>query len=1163
MPKWTPQQNNAINARTGRNILVSAAAGSGKTAVLVERVIKKITDSEKPVDIDKLLIVTFTNNAASEMKFRITKSLKEILRNEPFNQNAQRQLNLMPNAKICTIDSFCINLVRENFFELGINQDFTNLDENEASLLEDEIISNLTDELFENNDEEFIKLVEQFNTPGNEKPFINAVKKVRRFIYAQPFPYSWAYKMSELYNSNTAFENSKWFEYIKGEADYLISIAKKCVNNNLALLNQIDDSKLNEKFENLFLNDKSLIDNVSDLLNTSWDDLVKLGVPSFTRLVSTAKLDEELASEIKANRNTYTNIIKKEIPAFFICSKEDYVKSLNTLYPIIKKLIDFVKIVDARLMVEKNERNSYSFSDTEHFAINLLFTPDGDKIIKKELADRLSAEFEEILVDEYQDTNEAQDLLFAYLSNGHNLFTVGDVKQSIYRFRLAMPNIFNSRRKLYTDYNPNDNEKSSRIILDKNFRSSKGICEYVNFIFSKVMSERVGELDYNAQNRLNFGANYKKNDIPSAQIHILDGAKGEETDTREAMQIAKLIRKKIDSKEQIKDGDEYRDIRYSDFAILFRSMKNHVDSYVEVFTEMSIPVQCDNSSNLFENNEIKLILSLLKTIDNPTKDISLLSTMMSPVYAFSADELAQIRIENKQKNFYFSVVNSQNEKVLNFLEDIKNLKKLSVTMSVSNFIRYLVEDKGIVAFINAMGNGEQRYQNILALISFAQKFDSGVNIGLTSFIRYIDKIIDTDKGIDSKSIVSGKDDAVTIMTVHHSKGLEFPICILAGAARSYNTGELTENLLINTVYGFGLKVHNEERMYNIQSIPYSVIKSKSANELMSENLRVLYVAMTRAKEQFITFISCQNIERKMQTLYSKLIDGEITPYTVKSCKSDADIILLCSLFHQNAGQLRELAGCRLFANPADFDMSIDIDKSESFEEDEIKLEKAEYQESTVKEIADKLSYKYDYLPLSNVTSKMTASSLDDSDTNFEYITSSKPAFMNKAEMTPAMRGTAMHTFMQFCNYNFAKDNLDEEIENLVSGGFITEEQGKSLDKKRLASFFNSPLAKRMFNSDKIYREIKVSTFLSANEVYGIDFDDKILVQGIADCVFEESGQLVLVDYKTDRVKDENELLERYKKQLTFYKYAIEKTLKMPVKEVMLYSFYLEKECIYK
>lgn len=1162
MPKWTPQQNNAINAR-GRNILVSAAAGSGKTAVLVERVIKKITDSENPVDIDKLLIVTFTNNAASEMKFRITKSLKEILRKEPFNQNAQRQLNLMPNAKICTIDSFCINLVRENFFELGINQDFTNLDENEASLLEDEIISNLTDELFENNDEEFIKLVEQFNTPGNEKPFINAVKKVRRFIYAQPFPYSWAYKMSELYNSNTAFENSKWFEYIKGEADYLISIAKKCVNNNLALLNQIDDSKLNEKFENLFLNDKSLIDNVSDLLNTSWDDLVKLGVPSFARLVSTAKLDEELASEIKANRNTYTNIIKKEIPAFFICSKEDYVKSLNTLYPIIKKLIDFVKIVDARLMVEKNERNSYSFSDTEHFAINLLFTPDGDKIIKKELADRLSAEFEEILVDEYQDTNEAQDLLFAYLSNGHNLFTVGDVKQSIYRFRLAMPNIFNSRRKLYTDYNPNDNEKSSRIILDKNFRSSKGICEYVNFIFSKVMSERVGELDYNAQNRLNFGANYKKNDIPSAQIHILDGAKGEETDTREAIQIAKLIRKKIDSKEQIKDGDEYRDIRYSDFAILFRSMKNHVDSYVEVFTDMSIPVQCDNSSNLFENNEIKLILSLLRTIDNPTKDISLLSTMMSPVYAFSADELAQIRIENKQKNFYFSVVNSQNEKVLNFLEDIKNLKKLSVTMSVSNFIRYLVEDKGIVAFINAMGNGEQRYQNILALISFAQKFDSGVNIGLTSFIRYIDKIINTDKGIDSKSIVSGKDDAVTIMTVHHSKGLEFPICILAGAARSYNTGELTENLLINTVYGFGLKVHNEERMYNIQSIPYSVIKSKSANELMSENLRVLYVAMTRAKEQFITFVSCQNIERKMQTLYSKLIDGEITPYAVKSCKSDADIILLCSLFHQNAGQLRELAGCRLFANPADFDMSIDIDKSESFEEDEIKLEKAEYQESTVKEIADKLSYKYDYLPLSNVTSKMTASSLDDSNTNFEYITSSKPAFMNKAEMTPAMRGTAMHTFMQFCNYNLAKDNLDEEIENLVSGGFITEEQGKSLDKKRLASFFNSSLAKRMFNSDKIYREIKVSTFLSANEVYSIDFDDKILVQGIADCVFEESGQLVLVDYKTDRVKDENELLERYKKQLTFYKYAIEKTLKMPVKEVMLYSFYLEKECIYK
>ena len=1162
MPNWTPQQNNAINAH-GRNILVSAAAGSGKTAVLVERVIKKITDPDSPVDIDKLLIVTFTNPAAAEMKFRITKSLKEILRSDPFNKNAQRQLNLMSNAKICTIDSFCISLVRENFFELGINQDFSNLDENEVSLIEDNIISDLTDEYFENEDKTFIKLIEQFNTPGNDKPFISVVKKIRRFIYAEPFPYTWAYNMLEYYNADIPFENSVWFKYIKNETEYLLSLATQTVNNNLLLLNQIDDAKLNEKFENVFTSDLAQINTVKEALNISWDTLVNLPVASFVRLAPTTKLDKDLAAEIKANRNTYTNIIKKEVPAFFLCNEEEYQNSLNTLYPILQKLIEFVRECDKRLMEEKIERNAYSFSDTEHFAINLLFEQKDGKIIKKELANRLSNEFEEILVDEYQDTNEAQDLLFSFLSNGHNLFTVGDVKQSIYRFRLAMPNIFNSRRKSYKEYDENDLETSSKIILDKNFRSSKGICEYVNFIFSQSMSERVGELDYGDDDKLNYGASYNENDIPSAQINIISGVKGEDTDFIEATKIGELIKQKIASKEKIKDGDTYRDIRYSDFAILFRSMKNHVDTYVEVLTDMSIPVICDNSTNLFENNEIKIILSLLRTIDNPTLDIPLLATMISPVYGFSADELAEIRNENNHKNFYFSVMNSRNEKALKFINDIKQLKKLSVTMSVSNFIRYIIEEKGIIAFINAMGNGEQRYQNILSLITFAQKFDNGINIGLTSFIRYIDKIIDSDKGIDSKAIVTGKDNAVTIMTIHHSKGLEFPVCILAGSARAYNTGELNDKLLLNTNYGFGLKIHNEEKMFDVQSIPYAVAKSKSSNELMSENLRVLYVAMTRAKEQFITFVSCQNIEKKMQTVYSKLIDGKITSYSVKSCRSDADVILMCALFHPDCKILRELAGCSLFAKPVSFKMVITISEPVENEAEITEENVCGINENILKQINDKLSYKYEYLPLSTITSKMTASSLDDSEKGYEFITSSKPEFMNKEKMTPAKRGTAMHTFMQFCSYNDAKENLEKEINRLKENGFLTKEQADCLDRAKLSSFFSSSFAKRMFEADNIYREIKVNSFIKASDIYDVDYDDKILVQGIADCVFEENGELILVDYKTDRVKSEEELLERYKKQIAFYRYSIEKTLKMPVKEAVLYSFHLEKICIYK
>lgn len=551
MPEWTTQQNNAINAR-GRNILVSAAAGSGKTAVLVERVIKKITDNENPVDIDKLLIVTFTNNAAAEMKSRITKSLKDILRNEPFNKNALRQLNLMSNAQICTIDSFCIRLVRENFFELGINQDFTNLDENESSLLEDNIINNIIDEHFEENDDLLIKVLEHFNKPDSEKPFINVIKRIRRFIYAQPFPYRWAYNMAELYNPEIPFENTVWYKYVIDEANYLISLAKQSVKDNFDLLKEINDEKLYQNFKATFQDDAKIIDTFSEKINSSWDDTVELGIPKLSTLPRTTKLDKYIANLIKANREAYKGILTKKIPPLFICSSEEYKNNLKQLYTIMIKLIDTVKEVDKRLMEEKNERNSYTFSDTEHFAINLLFSIDGDKIVKKDLANRLSDEFEEILVDEYQDTNEAQDLLFTYLSNGHNLFTVGDIKQSIYRFRLAMPNIFNDKRKHYALYDEKDSNISSKIILDKNFRSSKGICDYVNFVFSHLMSEKVGEINYDKQDWLNYGAKYEENDAVCAQINIIDKVKGEETNKLEALQIAKLIKERLKTKSKLR-----------------------------------------------------------------------------------------------------------------------------------------------------------------------------------------------------------------------------------------------------------------------------------------------------------------------------------------------------------------------------------------------------------------------------------------------------------------------------------------------------------------------------------------------------------------------------------------------------------------------------------
>lgn len=1162
MPNWTPQQNNAITARD-RNILVSAAAGSGKTAVLVERVKQLITDKNNPVSIENLLIVTFTNAAAAEMKYRISVSLNKLIKENPDDNFYRQQLSLIPNAKICTIDSFCANLVREYFYDLDISQDFSVLDESELQLIEDAVINQVLDEKFEENDSDFIGLVELFTTPNNEKPIIAAIKKILRFIYSQPFPYYWFDCAIEKYNPSTEFSKSVWYDYIQAQLINLFELGISLVEENISLVD-FEDQKLNEKFSAVFEDDLSEFNRFKNAFIHSWDDAVHQRMPVFQRMPSSAKIDKAVSNKLKSNRDIYKKLLTGEILSFLTDTVQDYEAYIKTLHSHLCALKEIVKEVDKRLLAEKKERNAFSFSDIEHFAITLLFKMDENgEIIRTKTAKDLSSSFYEILVDEYQDTNEAQDLLFTYLSNGSNLFTVGDIKQSIYRFRLAMPHIFNEKKKKYSHYNKEIKQENAKIILDKNFRSRKDICSYVNFIFSNLMSEELGELDYNEEEYLNYGAEYQESSVPSAQICIQKGIKGEDTDRNEAVYIARTIIHKVNSGELIKDGDTYRPIRFGDFAILMRSLKNHINEYSEVLASFGIPVICDNSTNLFENNEIKIILSMLRTINNPRQDIPLLATMMSPFYGFTPDELSRIRIEHKNGSLYASVFESKDQKVIDFLNDQQELRRISVTMSVSSFIRYIVEDKGLISFINAMGNAEQRYQNILKFISFASNFDKGINVGLTAFLRYIDKIIESDKSVDSASLSSSCEDAVTIMSVHHSKGLEFPVCIFAGTNRQYNKSDLSDKLLLNVNFGIGLKCHNEEQLYQYKSIPYSVIKDKNTTELMSENLRVLYVALTRAKEQFITFITCDNLESKLKRLSSNIIDDKISPQLIRKMNCDADFFLLCAIMHKDGNILRDICSSDIHVKDSDFNLNIEIADDIELNSESTDVEPVASNPCTVNLIKEKLSFNYDRKSLENVASKLTASSLDDIDSSFEFITSSKPSFLNKGGLTAAQRGTAMHTFMQYCEYDKAKLELDKEINRLVLNGFLTQEQADALDKEKLNEFFNGKLAERMFCSDKIYREIKVSSFVNANRIYNVDYDDLIIVQGIADCVFEENGELVLVDYKTDHVKTENELLERYKKQIMFYKSAIAKTLNKKVKEAVLYSFELGKSCYYK
>lgn len=1164
MPKWTEEQNNAINAR-GSNIIVSAAAGSGKTAVLVQRVINMITDEIQPVNIDSLLIVTFTNAAAAEMRSRIASSLNEKIANDPNNTNARKQLLLLPSAKICTIDSFCIHLVRENFFKLNIDQDFRILDDSESRIISQTAVEKVIDELYEQDKEEFKLLVELLSDAKSDKNFIEAIKKINEYIMAQPFPFDWLRNSCELYNPDIAINDCQFKPYVINQVTSQISLLKEIIYNSKSVL--IDGDDMFDAYTSLLDSDLKILENLNSLLDKNWDEIKDfVNNICFSTLPRAKKgYSSEIKETIKNNRQLFKKIISTEIQPLFLISEEEYIQDCEKLYPAAKLLCQIVEEYNLEMFKMKKESNAYTFSDIEHFAIDLLFykNDDGD-ITKTDLAKEYQNTFYEILVDEYQDTNSAQDSLFEMISNGKNRFMVGDVKQSIYRFRLAMPHIFNSKKDNYSNYSVDSDALNQKIILDRNFRSREGICAFTNFIFSNLMSKEIGELDYNSDEYLNYGADYGSTDTPCASIKLVKSVDDIDSAEYEAMQVATLIHNKVQNKEQIwdKNTNLFRDITYGDFAVLFRSAKSNMPVFSKVFTDYGIPVISNNKTSLFENNEVSILISLLKVIDNPAQDIELLSTLMSVFYGYSADDIANAKVNYYGRTLY-SVIVQDKEHFSTFLDDLKKYREYASSMSVENLVRQIISDTSYISVISAMGNSEQRKLNIMKIVDFAKSFDCGESVGLTAFMRYIDSIMTAGLSVESASVSHTGENNVVLMSIHQSKGLEFPVVILAGAKGKYNTADTSSLVQLHPEQGIGLKVNNEEELYRYNSFQYSCIRDMNICSTMSENLRVLYVAVTRAKEQFITFITDKDPSAHVANLAKKLINGKITPSVVKRIQRDADLILLCALLHKDAKVLRECSDIPIIPNP-NYTFSLDVEFLDELEQIENgTINEVSLQPTMVDEIANKLDFKYDRYELSTFSSKRTASSLDEKEQNFKFFAKTKPAFLNSSNMTAAQKGTAMHEFMQHCDYINSKNDLEREIHRLLSGGFITEMQADSLDRQKLKRFFDSALAERMFKSDHIYREIKISSFVDVSELENTSFHDKVLVQGIADCVFEENGELVLVDYKTDKVSCEEELLDLYKNQIHFYKSAVSKTLSKRVKSAMLYSFSLGKACIYK
>ena len=1171
---WTTDQRHAIECRKG-SVLVSAAAGSGKTAVLVERVIRRLTDKDNPCSAEDLLIVTFTRAATAQMREKIGAAILKRLSEDPTDRHLRRQYMLLPFAKICTIDSFCNDIVRENFHALGISPDYSLLDNETAVIMKNDVCEAMLERAYEeDSDGRFSELSDMMSSGSSDEDFAKLIIKMYDISTAYPFPDLWLDSLIGEY-SQPDINKSRWGSIIK---KYVCDMLDYCVSSSRDMMTAMEsDPIVADAYGAAVQSDINMYAELREKINSDWDEALEAF--KTVKYMSLGRVPKGYESETKNVVTTARKKLKdllKKVPGIMCVSSEEHADDMRLLRDPVTKLIELVKQFGREYSAEKDKMNSADFSDILHRALNLLAVSDGSGgYIKTDLARELSSHYVEILVDEYQDINEAQDMIFRAISaDENNLFTVGDVKQSIYRFRQAMPEIFLRRRS--TTHSFESGKYPLGITLGSNFRSRVGVTSCVNYIFRQLMSTEAGELEYDDSEALNAAAKYPERDTPDCELHVVTD-KGNRADTLEAQAryVAKYIERTVrEGKMLVTKGGALHPASYGDFCILLRTAKNVSSVYANALSERGIPVFSPETGGFFEAAEISFILSLLRVLDNPVQDIPLAAVMLSPLFGFSAGELADIRASAKERleagetePLYRSVAVSADEgdeKAAAFLKKIESLRRLSLTLSAGELVRRVCEETGFDAIVGAMPDGERRRLNVGLLCDYAEKYEAAGNLGLSGFIRFIDKVARTSGDLATAARPSENADIVRIMTVHQSKGLEFPICILADMQHAFNERDNTESVLISSSAGLGMKRRTEDgiSVYDTASRRAAVITSERMGR--SEEMRVLYVALTRAKENLVMVTSVPNPEKGLAKVAVECGIGErANPFAVLRMNNFSDLVLTALMRHPAADELRKLSGVDvpIFLSEKDrFKLKVVVSDSESFMTESANEQKIAAKPVFFNEVQARLDYSDPRSVLSSVPAKRAASDGSERGINREYFASSRPAFMSSGGLTPAQRGTATHKFMQFSNYAAARAGIESELARLVDGGFLSEDEGKAVNIGAAKRFFMSPLAERIFASDNVMREKKFAALFPAKffypELTGEAAEEKIVVQGIADCVFVEDGELVIVDYKTDTGVDAETLLDRYSAQLEIYREALSQALGMPVKETLLYSFFM-------
>ena len=1194
--------------------------GSGKTAVLVERIINKVINED--VDIDKILVVTFTNAAASEMRERVLDAIYKKLEENPDDVKLQRQITLLNKASICTIHSFCLDVIRNNFYEIDTSANFRIGDTAEIEMLKNDVLEELFEEKYLQEDKGFIKLIETYTDYRGDEKLQELVLNIYKYIQSNPFPEKWINEKVEDFNIdvNEDFSKTIWgkviLENVKSEIEAML-LKLENIKRETLKYSELD------KFSGVLQED---INNLKGIKLDNWDIAYEsINSVSWTKWPVDKKVTLDLKNEAKEIRDQ----IKKDFNSINLgfTSKEAN-EDIASMYGILDELRKLIIEFSTKYVEAKRERNIIDFNDIEHFALQILVGKKSDSEdkavdeIPSEVAKKYIDKFEEILIDEYQDSNLVQEKILTSISRGNNIFMVGDVKQSIYKFRQARPELFLEKYSTYALKSvQNVESKGIKIQLFKNFRSRRNVLEVTNQIFENIMSEKLGNVEYNNEEYLNYGADYPKpeeniNMEGIAELNIIDLKEKEDEDEEqeeteriensvlEARFVAKKIQALLNSDYQVYDKKVgYRKIRAKDICVLLRATSVLAPIYEKEISELNIPVFSDSSNTYLESMEVETIMSLLKVIDNPMQDIPLVTVLRSNIFGFTDNDLIEIRLCDKKCSFYESMlkarisVNSNlRHKIDETIDKIEKWKKEEKYTPLNEFIWKLYLETGFLNYVSLLPNGNLRQANLKMLFEKAKQYEKASFKGLFNFINFIDKVKTNSGDLSSAKIIGENDDVVRIMSIHKSKGLEFPVVFLSSTGRKFNLRDLNTPILLHQDMGFGPQYIDSEKKIEYSTLAKEAIRIAAKKETISEEMRVLYVALTRAKEKLIiTGISkdaekALNEKEKMLSMVrrndayqldlenmqgAKIPSLKIHENIVGKYTSYLDWLELVYQYNKEK-EIDSILSLNIY-DKRDLVEKLQKEDLENFDTEKIIKQKAEKVKASelMKEIEKKLEWKYIYMESSKIPTKTSVTKLKEleMDNDIDELIdlarnkgkehmglTAKPKFMEEVQkLTAAQKGTLIHLCIQKLDekIEYSRDDIKEFIEDLCKRNIISEIEAQSINIDILYKYTKSELWQELKNAKEIHKEAPFYINVPASKIYDeAEKSEMILVQGIIDLYYiSKEGKLILVDFKTDYVPngDVSKLEEKYAVQLELYKNALEGVTGKKVDKAMIWA----------